>query len=105
MLQGKYPLLIALVLGALAGLIAYSAIIARDFQVREGWEVEHILCAGQDLEEGSQLDAEMIGVCEIPARFITESFLKVPDGEAKDELVPYGQRLIVTVIIGQGQSH
>jgi len=95
MLQGKYPLLIAIVLAVMAGAIAYSAIRARDYQVREGWGVEHILCAGQELDEGTELESEMISVCEIPERFITDSFLRVSDGQDKDQLVPYGQRLIV----------
>lgn len=95
MLQGKYPLLIALVLGLMAGVIAYSAIRQRERAVREGWGVKRILCAQADIEEGTELDDSMIDVCEIPEKFITESFISVPETEDKDSLVPYGQKVIV----------
>jgi pilus assembly protein CpaB len=95
MLQGRYPLLIAIALGLMAGVIAYSAIKQREKAVREGWAVKRILCAQQDIEEGTELDESMIDVCEIPEKFVTESFIAVPDAEDKDSLVPYGQRIIV----------
>jgi len=100
MLQGKYPLLIALVLGIMAGIIAYSAIRAREKAVREGWDVQRILCAHQDIEEGTELDENMIDVCEIPAKFVTESFMKVGEDVDKDSLVPYGQKVIVPLKTG-----
>jgi pilus assembly protein CpaB len=95
MLQGKYPLLIALVLGLMAGVIAYSAIRAREKAVREGWGVKRVLCAQQDVDEGSELDESMVDVCEIPEKFVTESFIAVPETEDKDSLIPYGQKIIV----------
>lgn len=95
MLQGKYPLLIALVLGLMAGVIAYSAIRAREKAVREGWGVKRILCAQSDVDEGSELDESMVDVCEIPEKFVTESFIAVPETEDKDSLIPYGQKIIV----------
>lgn len=95
MLQGKYPLLIALVLGLMAGAIAYSYIQAKDKEVRAGWDVKRILCAAQDIDEGTPLDESMVDVCEIPDKFITDSFMVVKDTEDKDTLVPYGQKVIV----------
>jgi pilus assembly protein CpaB len=96
MLQGKYPLLIALVLGLLAGLIAYSAIKAREAQVRKGWETRRILCAKTDIVEGTDLDEEMIEICEIPEKFVTDSFIQVPEGDEEgSSVMPYGQKVLV----------
>ncbi len=95
MLQGKYPLLIALILGMLAGLISYSAIKAQQAAVRKGWETEEILCAKQDIPEGTELDEDMVGTCEIPKKFVTASFIVVPEGEEQDAVMPYGQKVLV----------
>ncbi len=95
MLQGKYPLLIALILGLLAGLIAYSAIKAREAAVRKGWDTARILCAKEDIAEGTELDEEMVDTCEIPKKFITDSFIVVRKDEEQSEVMPYGQKVLV----------
>lgn len=100
MLQGKYPLLIALVLGLLAGIIAYSAIKARERAVRVGWDTRRILCAKVDVEEGTELDEEMITICEIPERFITESFFVIPEGDEQGGMMPFGQKVLVPLRTG-----
>lgn len=103
MLQGKYPLLIALILGLLAGLIAYSAIKAREAAVRKGWETKQILCAKTDITEGTELEEEMIGICEIPEKFVTESFIVIPEGDddaAAAGVMPYGQKVLVPLKTG-----
>lgn len=97
MLHGKYPLLIALVLGVMAGTIAYSAMKSRDDASRRYWAPARILCAAQDIEEGAELDENMLDVCETPARYLTESVIRVPDEETKDSLIPYGQKLLVPI--------
>lgn len=99
MLQGKYPLLIALVLGLLAGVIAYSAIKARIVEVGKGWEPARILCATEDVMEGTELDGDMITTCEIPEMFITDSFIRIPDGDS-GEMMPYGQKVLVPLKAG-----
>jgi len=96
MLHGKYPLLIALFLGLMAGLIAYSAIKSREVAVRQGWETKQILCAAGDVAEGTELEEDLVGVCEIPERFVTDSFIVIPEGEgAVSAVMPYGQKLLV----------
>jgi pilus assembly protein CpaB len=95
MLQGKYPLLIALVLGLFAGVIAYSAIHARTKAQADYWATARVLCAQSDLEEGTALDDDLIDICETPSRFITDSYIRVPAEEAKESLVPYGQKIII----------
>lgn len=100
MLQGKYPLLIALVLGLLAGVIAYSAITARMAEAGRHWETAFILCATQDVVEGTELEGDMMGPCEIPRRFITDSFILLPEGEGEAEMMPYGQKVLVPLKAG-----
>ncbi len=101
MLQGKYPLVIALVLGIAAGLVAYSAVKAREAAVRKGWETKQVLCAQADVSEGTEVEEEMIGVCEIPERFVTDSFIVVPEGDKDASAVmPYGQKLLVPLKTG-----
>jgi len=95
MLQGKYPLLIALVLGLLAGLIAYSAIKSRERQVREGWETARVLCAAKDVSEGTELDEDAVSICEIPEKFVTDSFIKIQGEETEADKLPYGQKVLV----------
>lgn len=95
MLQGKYPLLVALVLGLFAGVVAYSAIKSRERAVREGWDTKRVLCATVDIVEGTELDEDMIAVCEMPERFVTDSFIIVPEGDREGLIMPYGQRVLV----------
>lgn len=99
MLQGKYPLLIALALGLLAGVIAYSAIKARERAVREGWATTRILCASQDVTEGVELDENSVATCEIPEKFVTESFIKVGD-DNEPAMMPIGQKVLVPLKAG-----
>jgi pilus assembly protein CpaB len=95
MLQGKYPLIIALVLGVMAGVIAYSAITAKEKAVRTGWAVKRVLCAQIDIDEGKELDEGSYNVCEIPEKFVTDSFITIGEEEGPESVVPYGQKLIV----------
>ncbi len=95
MLSGKNPLIIAIVLGALAGLIAYSAIKAKEKQVKAGWDVVNILCAAQDIPEGTELNMDMVAVCGIPERFVTESFIKINKGDKQDLSQFFNQRILV----------
>ncbi len=78
MLKGKTPLLIALVLGVLAGLVAYGAIKAREHEVRKGWNLVPVVVAAADIAEGSILAYEMIAQRPIPEQFVTSSVVK-PD--------------------------
>jgi hypothetical protein len=60
MWSGRYPLFIALVLGLSAGLIAYSWTKAIARANQEGWKPVRILCASQDIEEGTELDDGLV---------------------------------------------
>ncbi|AFE06064.1 Flp pilus assembly protein CpaB [Corallococcus sp. CA054B] len=78
MLKGKTPLVVALVLGLLAGIVAYSAIKKKESDVRRGWNLVPVVVAGQDMPEGSVITYEMISQRSVPEQFVTSSVVK-PD--------------------------
>ena len=100
MLSGRRSLLLALALGVLAGGTAWMAMRARDRKVRDRWEIAHVLCAKIDVPEGTELTAAMIAVQEIPARFVSASFIRADalGNVAGDS--PVGQRVMVPLKAG-----
>jgi len=98
-LSGKNPLLVAVALGLLAGATAWTSIRARERKVQDRWQTVSVLCAKTDIPEGKELTGEMIAVREIPAQFVTDSYIKVDaKGAAKDS--PVGQRVLVPLKAG-----
>ncbi len=100
MLSGKNPLLIALGLGLVAGLVAYSAIKAKEREVKRGWETVKILAANVDIPEGTELDQEMVAVKDMPVRFVTDSFIRIEDDNTSKQELPFGQRVLVPLKAG-----
>jgi pilus assembly protein CpaB len=102
MLQGKNPLLIALALAIAAAAFAVSAIEAERRRVRKGWETTKILVAAQDIVEGTELDEEMVAIKDIPEKFVTDSYIKIPEDPAQQErlVLPFGQRVLVPLKAG-----
>jgi pilus assembly protein CpaB len=94
-LSGKNPLFIALALGLLAALIAYSATKAQQRKIKQGWDTVKILCAAQDIPEGTELDQEMVAVREMPEKFVTDSFYRIEDNNTSKRDLPIGQRVLV----------
>jgi len=78
MLKGKTPLIVALVLGLLAGVVAYSAIKKKESDVRKGWNLVPVVVAQKDLPEGTVVTFEMISQRSVPEQFVTSSVVK-PD--------------------------
>ena len=100
MLSGKNPLLIALGLGLIAGLVAYSAIKAKEKEVKKGWDVVKILAANVDVPEGTELDQAMVAVKDMPSRFVTDSFIRIEDDNTSKQELPFGQRVLVPLKAG-----
>ena len=100
MLSGKNPLLIALALGLLAGATAWAALRARERSVRDRWQTVNVLCAKVDVAEGTELSAEMIAVKEMPAKFVTASFIQADEHGSTEQHTPVGQRLLVPLKAG-----
>lgn len=94
MLQGKYPILIAVVLGLLAALVSASAIRSAEKRARDGWDPVQVVCAAVDVEEGTELDASMAQSCQLPSGVVTESFVRIEEGEDAVSKVG-GQRVLV----------
>lgn len=78
MLKGKSPLLVALALGLLAGVVAYSAIKKKEHDVRVGWELIPVVVASQDIPEGTVVTFDMISQRAVPEQFVTSSVVR-PD--------------------------
>jgi len=78
MLKGKTPLLVALVLGIFAGVIAYSAVRKKEADVRRGWNLVPVVVAAVDLGEGTVVTFDMISQRSVPEQFVTSSVVK-PD--------------------------
>ncbi|EPX59628.1 Heat shock protein 22.5 (Hsp22.5) [Cystobacter fuscus DSM 2262] len=95
MLKGKTPLIIALGLGLLAGIIAWSAIKKKEADVRRGWNLVPVVVATQDLPEGTVITFEMISQRQVPEQFVTSSVVK-PD--SANYVV--GQKVLVALQTG-----
>ncbi len=78
MTRGKTPLFIALALGLIAGVIAYSAVKRKEFEVRKGWNPKLVIVASVDIAEGTTVTTEMIAERGIPEQFVTSSVV-MPD--------------------------
>ncbi len=78
LLKGKTPFLVALGLGLLAGLVAFSAIRKGEEDARRGWNLVQVMAAQQDIHEGSTVTMEMISSRAVPEQFVTSSVVK-PD--------------------------
>ena len=78
MLKGKTPLIVALVLGLLAGIVAWSAIKKKEADVRRGWNLVPVVVAAQDVPEGTVITFDMISQRSVPEQFVTSSVVK-PD--------------------------
>ena len=97
--SGKKSLLLALMLGLLAGLATWSAIDGQQRKVQDDWKTVKVLCAARDVPEGAELTRPMVAVREVPARFLTGSYLEVEqDGSVKND--PVGQRVLVPLKAG-----
>ncbi len=99
MLQGKKPLLLALLLAFAAAVLGYTGVKKAEHDVREGWDTVKVICADQDIKEGTELEEGMVSIRDIPRRFVTESYYRLPEEEGAREKfqaqLPYGQRVMV----------
>ncbi|MGC4120967.1 MAG: Flp pilus assembly protein CpaB [Myxococcales bacterium] len=95
MLKGKTPLLIAIVLGILAGVVAYLGLQREKKIVRAGWNLVPVIVASQDIPEGTTVTFEMLSQRPIPEQFVTSSVVK-PDSAS----YVVGQKVLVPVQAG-----
>ena len=95
MLKGKTPLIIALTLGLVAGLIAWSALKKRESDVRRGWNLVPVVVATVDISEGTTVTFDMISQRAVPEQFVTSSVVK-PDSAS----YVVNQKVLVAVQAG-----
>jgi pilus assembly protein CpaB len=90
MLKGKTPLIVAIILGVLAGAVAFSAVKRKEKEVKAGWNLVPVVVAAQDIGEGTVVTYDMVSQRAIPEQFVTNSVVK-PD--SANYVV--GQRVLV----------
>lgn len=95
MLKGKTPLIIAIVLGVVAGFVAFSAIKRKEREVKAGWNLVPIIVAAQDIPEGTVVSYDMVSQRPVPEQFVTSSVVK-PDSSS----YIVGQKVLVPLQAG-----
>jgi pilus assembly protein CpaB len=95
MLKGKTPLLIAIILGVLAGAVAFTALKRKEKEVKAGWNLVPVIVANQDVPEGTVITYEMVSQRPIPEQFVTSSVVK-PDSSS----YIVGQKVLVPLQSG-----
>jgi pilus assembly protein CpaB len=78
LLRGRAPLAVAGVLSVLAAVVAYSAVMKQQADVRRGWNLVTVVVAAQDIAEGSVVTLDMVSQRAVPEQFVTSSVVK-PD--------------------------
>ena len=78
MLKGKTPLLVAVILGVVAGVVAWSALKKKESDVRRGWNLVPVVVAAVEISAGTEVTMEMISQRQVPEQFVTSSVVK-PD--------------------------
>jgi pilus assembly protein CpaB len=81
MFKGKTPLIIGIVLGILAGIMAMVALKNKEREVTRGWSLQEVVVAAEDVTEGAHLEISMIAKRKIPEQFITKSTIRPKDVE------------------------
>ena len=96
MLKGKVPLIIAVVLGVVAVIVALNAIKRKEREVTRGWELEDVIVAGADVQPGASLTTDSVSVSKMPRKFRYDSVLVPADME-----VALGREVIVPIKQGE----
>ena len=71
----RVPLIIAIVLSILAGVMSWTALKRKESEITKGWKLKKVLVARMDLPEGSEVSSDSVRVAEIPEKFVTESVI------------------------------
>jgi pilus assembly protein CpaB len=96
MFKGKTPLIVAVVLGVAAVLVAWRAIRMRELEVTRGWRLKDVIVASADIQPGSFLNNDSVAVDKMPSKFVYDSVLRPSDME-----VALGREVIVPIKKGE----
>jgi pilus assembly protein CpaB len=75
----EHPIRLALVLGSIAGVLAFAAIKKQELEVRRGWNLVPVLTARIDLDVGSVVTEDTLERTSIPEQFVTPSVVQPGD--------------------------
>jgi len=75
-MKGRLPLIIGIVLGIIAALIAWQSVKKERERIRRGWEEGQILVASQEIKAGSKLTSDMLTIGTLPIKYIRDGMLK-----------------------------
>jgi pilus assembly protein CpaB len=79
MLQGRLPILLAVVFGVLAALVAFLTVKQRTDQISDTWAPIKVMAASRPLSAGDSLNKDNLTVIEVPKTIVTESVITVSD--------------------------
>lgn len=96
MFKGKTPLIIAIVLGVAAVVVAWRAIKMREQEVTRGWKLKDVIVASGDIAPGAFLSTDVVAVDKMPGKFVYDSVLRPSDME-----VALGREVIVPIKKGE----
>src|SRR5207302_5975629 len=82
------------------GVVAWLSIKGKERKIKDRWQTVNVLCAKVDIRQGTELDADMVAVKEMPMQFVTESFIKVDEDGSLKQDSPVGQRVMVPLKAG-----
>lgn len=100
MLKGKLPIIIAVILGLAAGLLAFSALRKREREIKEGWNLIPVIVANRDIPEGTLIARKtfdhFFAKRDVPEQYVTTNVFRPHD---RSQIM--GQRLTVAVRRGE----
>jgi len=96
MFKGKTPLLVAVVLGVAAVVVAWRAVRMREAEVTRGWKLLDVMVAATDLQPGSFLSSDAVTEDKMPSKFVYDSVLRPSDRD-----VALGIQVIVPIKRGE----
>jgi pilus assembly protein CpaB len=96
MLKGKTPVIIALVLAAMASGLVYFQLRSHRNALVEKWKPVDVVVAKKDLQAGARLENDAVDVDQMPERFVYDSVLVPNDLE-----VASGQEVVVPIKRGE----
>jgi len=79
MFKGRAPLVIGMVLGLLAGLMAWVALSSKEKEIKRGWNLQEVVVAAEEITEGTKLEISQLAKRMMPEQFVTKSTIKPKD--------------------------